>query len=174
MNEGSHAVMGSIFEDLGKKLEETAGIVTNKAGEAMEIQKLKSQIRTLEKGNDNDLVDLGLAVYEQFKAGDAVGEEAAILCEAIQDREATIAEYLQKINDLKGDLQCADCGKTVAKGMAYCPYCGTKMPEPVVEVEEEEAAVQEEEAEKEPETEKTAEADTEAADPVGAEEKAEE
>lgn len=132
--------MRSILEDLGKKLEETAEIVTNRAGDAVEIQKLKSQIRTLERGNDNDLADLGLAVYEQFKAGEAVGEEAAILCESIQDREATIAEYLQKITDLKGDAQCEDCGKTVAKGMAYCPYCGAKMPEPVVEEEPEEAA----------------------------------
>lgn len=121
--------MRNFLEDLGKRLGETAENVTNKAGEAMEIQKLKSQIRTLERENDNDLAELGLAVYDQFKAGTEVGEEAAGLCEAIQSREESIAECMQKISDVKGDSQCEECGKTVGKGMAYCPYCGHKMPE---------------------------------------------
>lgn len=121
--------MRNFLEDLGKRLGETAESVTNKAGEAMEIQKLKSQIRTLERENDNDLAELGLAVYDQFKAGTEVGEEAAGLCEAIQSREESIAECMQKISDVKGDSQCEECGKTVGKGMAYCPYCGHKMPE---------------------------------------------
>ena len=108
----------------------------------MEIQKLKSQIRTLERENDSDLAELGLAVYDQFKSGTEVGEEAAGLCEAIQSREESIAECLQKISDVKGDSQCEDCGKTVGKGMAYCPFCGHKMPEIVEEAAEaaEEAA----------------------------------
>lgn len=121
--------MRNFLEDLGKRLGETAESVTNKAGEAMEIQKLKSQIRTLERENDSDLAELGLAVYDQFKAGTEVGEEAVGLCEAIQSREESIAECLQKISDVKGDSQCEECGKTVGKGMAYCPYCGHKMPE---------------------------------------------
>lgn len=134
--------MRNFLEDLGKRLGETAESVTNKAGEAMEIQKLKSQIRTLERENDSDLAELGLAVYDQFKSGTEVGEEAAGLCEAIQSREESIAECLQKISDVKGDSQCEDCGKTVGKGMAYCPFCGHKMPEIVEEAAEaaEEAA----------------------------------
>ncbi len=121
--------MRNFLEDLGKRLGETAETVTNKAGEAMEIQKLKNQIRTLERENDNDLAELGLAVYDQFKSGAEVGEEAAGLCEAIQGREESIAECMQKISDVKGDSQCEECGRTVGKGMAYCPYCGHKMPE---------------------------------------------
>lgn len=136
--------MRNFFEDLGKRLGETAENVTNKAGEAMEIQKLKSQIRTLERENDNDLAELGLAVYDQFKAGSEVGEEAAGLCEAIQSREESIAECMQKISDVKGDSQCEECGKTVGKGMAYCPYCGHKMPE--IQEEEEDIVEEAEEA----------------------------
>ena len=136
--------MRNFLEDLGKRLGETAESVTNKAGEAMEIQKLKSQIRTLERENDSDLAELGLAVYDQFKSGTEVGEEAAGLCEAIQSREESIAECLQKISDVKGDSQCEDCGKTVGKGMAYCPFCGHKMPEIVEEAAEDVAEAVEE------------------------------
>lgn len=139
--------MRNFLEDLGKRLGETAESVTNKAGEAMEIQKLKSQIRTLERENDSDLAELGLAVYDQFKSGTEVGEEAAGLCEAIQSREESIAECLQKISDVKGDSQCEECGKTVGKGMAYCPFCGHKMPEIIEEAAEDFADAAEEKVE---------------------------
>ena len=161
--------MGSFFEDLGKRLGETAETVTNKAGEAVEIQKLKSQIRSLERENDNDLAELGLAVYDQFKDGAELGEEAAGLCEAIQSREESIAEYLQKISDIKGDLECEECGKTLGKGMAYCPYCGAKAPESVIAEPEEEETTEEapEEAALAAETVEKVEAPAEAAENEG-------
>lgn len=152
--------MGSFFEDLGKRLGETAETVTNKAGEAVEIQKLKSQIRSLERENDNDLAELGLAVYDQFKDGAELGEEAAGLCEAIQSREESIAEYLQKISDIKGDLECEECGKTLGKGMAYCPYCGAKAPESVIAEPEEEETTEETPEEAAPAAEEEAAAET--------------
>ncbi len=159
--------MRNFLEDLGKRLGETAESVTNKAGEAMEIQKLKSQIRTLERENDSDLAELGLAIYDQFKSGTEVGEEAAGLCEAIQSREESIAECLQKISDVKGDSQCEDCGKTVGKGMAYCPFCGHKMPEIVEEAAEDVAEAAEAVGEAaEAAAEKTEEAVEEAAEAV--------
>lgn len=159
--------MRNFLEDLGKRLGETAESVTNKAGEAMEIQKLKSQIRTLERENDSDLAELGLAVYDQFKSGTEVGEEAAGLCEAIQSREESIAECLQKISDVKGDSQCEDCGKIVGKGMAYCPFCGHKMPEIVEEAAEDVAEAAEAVGEAaEAAAEKTEEAVEEAAEAV--------
>lgn len=157
--------MRSFLEDLGKRLGETAETVTNKAGEAVEIQKLKNQIRSLERENDNDLAELGLAVYDQFKDGAELGEEAAGLCEAIQSREESIAEYLQKISDIKGDYECEECGKTLGKGMAYCPYCGAKAPEIVVE-EPKEAETAEETTVEEATVEETPTAEEEAAETV--------
>ncbi len=150
--------MGSLFEDFGKRLGEAAESVTNKAGEAMEIQKLKSQIRSLERENDNDLAELGLAVYDQFKDGAELSAEATGLCEAIQSREESIAECLQKISDVKGDFECEECGKTLGKGMAYCPYCGAKAPEIYcAEPEEETEAAEEPVTEEAPVAEEAAE-----------------
>ena len=126
--------MGTFWENLGKKFGETAETVTNKAGEMVEIQKLKSQIRALENGNESDYVDLGRMVYEQFKNGAEVSVEASGLCEAIQSREESIREYEKMIVDVKGDFSCPSCGKTVVKGMSYCPYCGEKTPEDLKEM----------------------------------------
>lgn len=121
--------MKAFFEDLGKRIGEATETVSNKAGDAVEIQKLKGQIRTLERGNDADLIDLGRTIYEKFKAGESVSEEEAGLCEAIQSREESIAEYQAKIVEVRGAFHCGECGKIIAKGMAYCPYCGMKVPE---------------------------------------------
>ena len=51
--------MKDFFEDLGKRLGETAETVTNKAGEAIEIQRLKSKVRRLARENAVDLMEIG-------------------------------------------------------------------------------------------------------------------
>lgn len=125
--------MKTFLEDLGRKIGETAEIVTSKAGEAVEIQKLRNQIRALERACERDYMDLGRTVYEHYKEGEVVDAEAIGICEAIQHREESIGKYEQQVSELKGDVICDGCCKTVAKEMSYCPYCGTKVPEEVKE-----------------------------------------
>lgn len=44
--------MGDFFEDLGKRITETAGAVTKKTEEVVETQKIKSQIRVEERNKE--------------------------------------------------------------------------------------------------------------------------
>lgn len=132
--------MKDFFEDLGKRLGATAETVTNRAGEAIEVQRLKSQIRGLARGNAVDLMELGRTIYDRYKAGEEVEESAKALCDAISDREGTIADYEKKISHIKGASECSNCGKMVSRDMAYCPYCGEKAPEPAEDSGEEESA----------------------------------
>lgn len=125
--------MKSFFEDLGRKIGETAETVTNKAGEAVEVQRLKNQIRALERGNERDYMELGKTVYEHYRDGEVVDAEAISICEAIQNREESIEKYERDISDVKGDVACDTCGKYVAKDMSFCPYCGAKVPEGTAE-----------------------------------------
>ena len=119
--------MRTFWEDLSKRIGEKAESVSNKAGEAVEIQKLKSQIRALERGTEEDLIDLGRMVYEYFEAGNLVGSEAEGLCEAIRSRKQSIEDYEKRIIAVRGEFSCKNCGKTISNKMAYCPYCGEKM-----------------------------------------------
>lgn len=121
---------GDLIEDLGKRIGETAEVVANKAGEALEIERLKGQIRDFSRGNAVDLMEIGKLVYENYKNGEDVGEEAAALCSAIEERKANITEYERKIAVIKGARECQNCGKMVSKEMAFCPYCGEKVEEP--------------------------------------------
>lgn len=154
--------MKDFFDDLGKRLGETAETVTNRAGEVIEIQRLKSQVRGLARENAVDLMELGRAIYEKYKAGEEVEETAKALCDAISSRETTMNEYEKKISYIKGAAECPNCGKMITKGMVYCPYCGEKAP--VVEEPEEakEKVVEEpEETSAETPSEETAEAQAE-------------
>ncbi|MBM6751414.1 zinc ribbon domain-containing protein [Mediterraneibacter glycyrrhizinilyticus] len=135
--------MKDFFEDLGKRLGETAETMTSKAGDAIEIQKLKSQVRSLARGNAVDLMELGKTIYDRFKAGEEVEESAKGLCEAIQNREASMENYEKKIARIKGASECGNCGKMVARDMSFCPYCGEKIDAAVYDADETEAEFEE-------------------------------
>lgn len=119
--------MKSFFEDLGRKIGETTETVTSKANEMMEIQRLRNQIRSLERDNEKDMLKLGKMVYDSYKAGNVVEVQAEEYCQAIEDRKSEIEKYNGQIEQVKGAASCEICGKSVAKEMAYCPYCGAKM-----------------------------------------------
>ena len=119
--------MRDFFEDLGKRLGETAETVTSKAGDAIEIQRIKGQIRGLARGNAVDLMELGRRIYDRYKAGEEIEESARALCDAVRDRETAIEDYEKKIARIRGASECAGCGRMVSKDMSYCPYCGEKV-----------------------------------------------
>ena len=139
--------MAKFFEDLGKMLGEKAETVSVIASEAMEVQKLKHQVRGLERSNGHDLEDLGRAVYQRYLDGALLDETAQELCSAIQEREEGIEDCLKRIALIKGEQKCPVCGRDVNKGMSFCPYCGTRMPEfPEAEEMEVEIVVEDESA----------------------------
>ena len=51
--------MKSFFFFFFKKIGETTETVTSKAGEMMEIQRMRGQIRTLERGTEADMLEKG-------------------------------------------------------------------------------------------------------------------
>ena len=92
--------MKSFFEDLGKKIGETTETVTSKAGEMMEIQRLRGQIRTLERGNEADMLEMGRFLYEKYQAGEAMDEQVQMLCEKIDNRTESIERHQAKIKEI--------------------------------------------------------------------------
>jgi len=138
--------MKDFFEDLGKRLGETAETVTNKAGEAIEIQRLKSKVRRLARENAVDLMEMGRMIYDSYAAGGEVSEEAESLCQSISSREAGMKRYNKKIAELKGAFECQSCGKMVGKDMTFCPYCGAKAEKEVWEGEVEDGEDEENES----------------------------
>lgn len=45
----------------------------------------------------------------------------------IRSEEEVIALNESKIDELKAETRCPNCGKAVSKNMSFCPECGTKL-----------------------------------------------
>ena len=119
--------MKEFFEDLGKFITETAGNVGKKTEEVMEVQKLKSQIRSLERSNQGDLTDLGKIIYERFRKEEAVDGELEVICEEIRKRRMIIVAFEKKLADMKGVKECVNCQELIEKDMKFCPHCGAEV-----------------------------------------------
>ena len=119
--------MKEFFEDLGKFITETAGNVGKKTEEVMEVQKLKSQIRSLERSNQGDLTDLGKIIYERFRKEEAVDGELEVICEEIRKRRMIISAFEKKLADMKGVKECENCQELIEKDMKFCPHCGAEV-----------------------------------------------
>ena len=124
------------LENLGKTLADKAEAVSKKTKEEVEVQKIKSQVRGMERSNERDFQDIGKMIYDKFVKGEVVDTAFVELCEAIQGREAAIEEAAKKIADLKGLDVCPNCKEHVAADVVFCPKCGTKMEEEIIDVED--------------------------------------
>lgn len=82
--------MKDLFENIVDKIGETADTVGKKAGEIVEVQKIKGKIRTLERNNRRDFRDLGRMIYERYQNGEIQEGEFFDLCENISEREEEI------------------------------------------------------------------------------------
>lgn len=116
-------------EVVAKKTEEAVEVVAKKTEETVEVQKIKSQIRVMERNNDRDLQDIGKMVYERYQKGKEVDAEFVELCEAISEREESIDDCKKQVAEIKGLDVCPSCKAHVEANTVFCPKCGVKIEE---------------------------------------------
>lgn len=78
--------MADFFEQLGKKISDVAEDFGKKTEDTLEVQRIKSQIRSLDRANERDYIEIGKKIYEKFKAGEVADLEYIALCESIEKR----------------------------------------------------------------------------------------
>lgn len=93
--------MQDLFDDLGKRISETADEVVKRTGDVVEVQRIKAEIRTLKRSNERDYIDIGKMVYEKFQTGEVVDESFIGFCEEIETRDEKIEEYNDEINRIR-------------------------------------------------------------------------
>ena len=96
--------MADFFDEFGKKVADVGSELSKKAGDTMEVQKLKSEIRFLKRGNQRDFEDIGKAVYEKFTKNEIQDMDMIALCEAIEKRDEQIEIYEEQIVRIKEEL----------------------------------------------------------------------
>ncbi len=93
--------MADFFEDLGKKITEVSDDFGRRAGDTIETQKIKSQIRSLRRANERDYLDIGRMVYEKFRDGELFGTDFITICEAIEKRDEEIEKKESELDKFK-------------------------------------------------------------------------
>ena len=96
--------MADFFNVLGKKISDVAEDLGKKTEETVEIQKIKSNIRSLKRANERDLIDIGKMVYDKFHDGEISDIDYVTLCEAIEKREEEIERKEEEVKKIKGTL----------------------------------------------------------------------
>ena len=63
--------MADFFEEFGRMVSDVASDITKKTGDTLEIQKIKSNVRSLKRANERDLADTGRSInaYTHTRCG---------------------------------------------------------------------------------------------------------
>lgn len=110
----------------------TGSGVSKKAKDTTELARLKSRILANENAVKTIYAEIGKYVYENLRE-DAPAEIAEKM-EKIDALTEEMAKNRESILALKGIQKCSQCEKEVSADVVFCPHCGNKMPEPVVDV----------------------------------------
>ena len=90
--------MADFFEEFSRRVSDVASDITKKTGDTLEIQKIKSNVRSLKRANERDLADIGRMVYEKFQSGEVS------LCEEIEKRDEEIEKQEEEIVKIQGEV----------------------------------------------------------------------
>ena len=100
----SYDLSEDFFEELGKKISDVASDIGKMTEDTIEIQKLKSNIRGLQRANERDLIDIGRMVYEKFKDSEISDLDYVAVCESIEKRDEEMKKIAEEIQHIKGVL----------------------------------------------------------------------
>jgi len=126
----SEAVMKkfeSVLDDFLYKARNVADAAGKKTGEAVNISKLKYQIKQTQWDIEKAYAKLGAFVYESRKSDEDFSDlinlstgEIDLLCEKLDNLE-------QQVLNCKKVVKCSSCGKENDLPNAYCARCGSSL-----------------------------------------------
>jgi uncharacterized small protein (DUF1192 family)/predicted nucleic acid-binding Zn ribbon protein len=103
-----------------------------------EINRLKAQVKHLQKEKDKSFPDLGRATYQAFNEGRLTepalveaGNRIRALDSEIEKANAEIARLQTVVQQMKASPvivgSCPSCGASVTPGLRFCGGCGTPL-----------------------------------------------
>lgn len=116
----------SIFDNIGKKVSETAKTAAKRSGDIVEATKLNISIATEEDKIKRVYSEIGKVIYKSYAAGEEVPQSVKEYCDKIKSIEKNIEDMKQKILELRDVKACPECKTELHVDMAYCHKCGAK------------------------------------------------
>lgn len=123
------------FDKLGKKASEAYKVTADKTGKLAKEAKLRMKIGEL-KSQINDIYkEIGKKVYEKHVREENIDikKELEEECIKIDVLSNEIDTNLKQCLELKDKKQCQQCYKEIDKDVKFCPECGAKQEDEVIE-----------------------------------------
>ena len=117
-------------------VEDTADNIRETAMTAMDSAKLQYRITSQRNELNAMYATLGRALYK-VEGGDAVVEESegdiSELCMRISAKDVILKGLEKQLRVVAGKIICSGCGRFMSDRYAYCPYCGKRVSDEVIE-----------------------------------------
>ncbi len=97
---------------------------------AQEAAKAKKMISQLSNQKGKLLIDLGQAVYLEYRKGAFQHSEVANRASGIEEVDIAIHDYLVQLKEYSNSpqqTQTCECGTKLSDSDQFCPNCGTKV-----------------------------------------------
>ncbi|HHV59915.1 MAG TPA: zinc ribbon domain-containing protein [Clostridiaceae bacterium] len=116
----------SFFDNLSKKVSNTAKSAAKKSSNLVEIAKLNMNISSEEDKINKLYAEIGKIAYSSYSAGKEVPEEYKTQCESIKTCLDNIKNFKKQIMALKQIKECPSCGNELEIDAVFCSKCGAK------------------------------------------------
>lgn len=116
----------ALWDEIKKSTSETFENARKKAQEATEVSHLRQDI-TREQSKISDLYRRIGELYV-LQHHDNPEEGFADWIQEIDASNAQIADYEERIREVRGVAVCPNCGREVEAGTNFCAWCGTQLP----------------------------------------------
>lgn len=110
------------LDDISNTISDFSQGAIQKGKDFADVAKYNSMISDEQKKIRETYAQIGRIYYEQFR--NAPAEQLRSYIEQVNASNAKLAEYHQKVKELKGVTKCPSCGAEVANGAQFCPGCG--------------------------------------------------
>ena len=117
-------------------VEDTADNIKETAMTAMDSAKLQYRITSQRNELNAMYATLGRALYK-VDGGDGVVEanegDISELCVRISAKDEILKGLEKQLRVVAGKVICSGCGRFMSDRYAYCPYCGKRVTDEVIE-----------------------------------------
>ena len=128
----------SMMDDILNTAKSVANITAKKAGETVELSRLKMESIKMNAQIDKKYNEIGNLVYDAAKSGVSHEDSIAECISEIDTLVAKIGQINAQINEVRRTVTCPNCLYTNPDDAIYCAKCGIKLDMDSTEFQEQE------------------------------------
>lgn len=117
------------FDETLQKAKNIFNTARKKTGEAVNVQKLRFDLSSLEGKIDKLYTSLGKLRFSEMNGCEIDNDEVNAIVEEIKEMSLKSEELKAQISELTGKTNCPICGASLPSDARFCSSCGNKITE---------------------------------------------